>query len=77
MDDSGGFTYVTNSNNTAGSVDVWKTYLAVGLADLKLVNLDNRRTLIVQKPSEVSNVCPMHEVSTSLSVSTLHVHFIS
>ena len=38
---------------TIGSIDVWKNYLALGLPDLKLVNLDNNRTL--HRPSEVSN----------------------
>ena len=31
--------------DTVGSVDVWKNYLAVGSAELKVVNLDSGRAL--------------------------------
>lgn len=33
---------------TIGSIDIWKNYLALGLSELKLVNLDNNR--ILQRP---------------------------
>ena len=36
---------------TIGSIDIWKNYLALGLPELKLVNLDNNR--ILQRPIEV------------------------
>ena len=36
-----------------GSIDIWKNYLALGLPELKLVNLDNNRTL--HGPTEVGN----------------------
>ena len=38
---------------TIGSIDIWKNYLALGLPELKLVNLDNNRTL--HRPTEVGN----------------------
>ena len=38
-----------------GSVDLWKNYLAIGSSDLKLVNLDNTRTLL--KENEVRIHC--------------------
>lgn len=40
---------------TIGSIDIWKNYLALGLPELKLVNLDNNRTL--HGPTEVGNCC--------------------
>ncbi len=36
-----------------GSIDIWKNYLALGVPELKLVNLDNNR--ILQRPTEVGN----------------------
>ena len=36
---------------TIGSIDIWRNYLALGLPELKLVNLDNNR--ILQRPTEV------------------------
>ena len=40
--------------DAVGSVDVWKNYLAVGSAELKVVNLDSGRVL--QRSSQVSYV---------------------
>ena len=43
-----------NHTSTIGSIDIWKNYLALGLPELKLVNLDNSRTL--HRPTEVGNI---------------------
>ena len=38
--------YTISEDKAVGSVDVWKNYLAVGSADLKVVNLDGGRILL-------------------------------
>ena len=51
-----GDSYVLNKmiseDGAIGSVDIWKNYLAIGSADLKVVNLDGCRILL--KPDQVS-----------------------
>ena len=53
--DAAGLKQSIPSDSTIGSVDLWKSYLAIGSPDLKLVNLDNTRTLL--KGNKVRKHC--------------------